>query len=139
MASRPDPKHTMVTAPLRLLLMMLAVASLALGVIGVFVPGLPTTVFVLIAAWAAARSSARFSAWLESHHLTGPLIRNWRDGGSMPRSAKYAATVSMFLSALVMCLLHLPIWIIVLADTSMALVLIWLWRRPEPLSAVKTD
>ncbi len=56
---------------------------LALGVIGIFVPGLPTTVFILMAGWAAARSSPRFHNWLEGHPLFGPMLRDWRKHGAV--------------------------------------------------------
>ena len=119
----------------RLLLMLFAAISLAIGIIGAFVPGLPTTVFVLMAAWAAARSSPTFEAWLETHYIAGPLIRQWKEGQYVPRKAKYAASVSMLFSALIMCLLHLNIWLITAANISMLMVLIWLWTRPEPITA----
>ena len=57
---------------------VLAYASLGLGLVGVFVPGLPTTVFVLIAAWAAARGSDRLHHWLLTHPRFGPSIRDCR-------------------------------------------------------------
>jgi uncharacterized membrane protein YbaN (DUF454 family) len=117
----------------RLLLILFAAISLAIGIVGVFVPGLPTTVFVLMAAWAAARSSPKFAAWLESYSITGPLIRQWKEGRYVPRKAKYAASLSMLFSALIMGLLHVNIWLIVVAGTCMLMVLIWLWSRPEPM------
>lgn len=65
----------------RWLLTAFALLCLVLGVVGVFVPGLPTTVFILMAAWAAARSSPRLYRWLWFHPLFGPMLRNWANGG----------------------------------------------------------
>ena len=117
--------------PVRAALAIMAVLSLALGVIGVFVPGLPSTVFVLIAAWCAARSSPRLHAWLLAHRLFGPVIRDWQNGGRVSRKAKRAAALAMAVCALVLVLTAAPRWAAV-GVTCMALVLIWLWRRPEP-------
>jgi uncharacterized protein len=57
---------------------LLAYASLGLGIVGVFVPGLPTTVFVLLAAYAAARGSERLHARLLADPRFGQVIRDWR-------------------------------------------------------------
>ena len=117
---------------MRLLLIVLAAVSLALGIVGIFVPGLPTTVFVLIAGWAAARSSPRFSAWLEAHPRFGPMIRDWRASGAVSRRAKWSATLMMSLSAVILFLTLPRLWLAELISAVMAVVAIWLWRRPEP-------
>lgn len=116
------------------LLMLLAVLSLGLGLLGLFLPGLPTTEFVLIAAWAAARSSPRLHRWMLNHRLLGPLLVQWQ-AGRLPRRAKWGATLAMSLAGTAL-LLHLPWpppWWVVAALVSMACVLAWLWCRPEPL------
>lgn len=118
---------------MRYAFLALAVASLSLGIIGIFVPGLPTTVFVLIAGWAAARSSPRFHAWLESHPRFGPTLRNWRETGAVPRRAKWLATLTMSVSAVILFAFVRKMWIAELATACMAAVAIWLWLRPEPV------
>ncbi len=119
-------------APLRYLLMFFAGLCVALGVIGIFVPGLPTTVFILMAGWAAARSSPRFSAWLESHRLFGPMLKNWRETRSVSRRAKWSATVMMAFCALMLFLTTKKPWLAETITAVMGLVLAWLWHRPEP-------
>ena len=116
--------------PLRAALVILGALSLAIGVIGLFVPGLPTTVFVLIAAACAARGSPRFHRWLLAHRVFGAIIRDWQDGGRVSRPAKRAATVSMVLCALILALVASRGWALV-GIAVMAIVLAWLWRRPE--------
>ncbi|ENO90692.1 YbaN family protein [Thauera linaloolentis] len=115
----------------RWLLLALAVTSLAVGAAGLVIPGLPTTEFVLLAAWAAARSSPQLHAWIAGHRLFGPLLEHWQRG-RLPRKAKWAATCTMGLAALAMPLgiSHRPSLAIGLA--CMAAVLLWLWLRPEP-------
>ena len=116
---------------LRWLYLALALASLALGVLGMFLPVLPTVPFILLAAWAAARSSPRLERWLEQHPRMGPYIREWRAGGVVRRRAKWMATALMSASAVTMLLVVGPKWPILLAIGVMAAVLAWLWRRPE--------
>ncbi len=116
--------------PLRAALIVAGSLSLAVGVIGLFVPGLPTTVFVLIAAACAARASPRLHGWLLAHRVFGPIIGDWQDGGRVSRQAKHAATVSMTLCAGILWMVATPVWAGV-GITVMAVVLAWLWRRPE--------
>ncbi|MEI6419332.1 MAG: YbaN family protein [Sphingomonadales bacterium] len=67
----------------------------ALGAAGVVLPLLPTTPFVLLAAWCFARSSPRLHDWLLAHRLFGPLISNWRQHRAISRTAKRASLASM--------------------------------------------
>ncbi|MGE4331294.1 MAG: YbaN family protein [Diaphorobacter sp.] len=129
----PAPEQAPLPAPVRWLLLVLAALCLALGLVGILVPGLPSTVFILIAGWAAARSSPRLYRWLWFHPLFGSMLRNWANGGRVSRRAKWSATFLMALSALVLLVAHIPRWAAISALVCMACVLIWLWLRPEPL------
>lgn len=120
---------------LRPMLLLLAVVSLVLAVLGAILPGLPCTEFVLLAAWAAARSSPRFHAWLLRQRLFGPLLRNWQDGRRVSRRAKWYASVWMLVCSLVLLAHAPPLWLLLSALGCMATVLLWLWQRPEPLTA----
>ena len=133
-SQRPPPPPVLrpLPAPVRWLLLAFAVLCLALGVVGIFVPGLPTTVFILLAAWAAARSSPRLHAWLWYHPLFGAMLRNWAQGGCVARRAKWSATVLMALCAVILWALSSRWWTAAVATGCMAVVLLWLWRRPEP-------
>ena len=116
----------------RYLLLVFAALCVALGVIGIFIPGVPTTVFILMAGWAAARSSPRFSEWLESHRAFGPILRDWRKHGAVSRRAKITATVMMAACAVILFVTSSRIWVAETITGVMALVLMWLWLRPEP-------
>jgi uncharacterized membrane protein YbaN (DUF454 family) len=72
--------------------------SVGLGFAGVFIPGLPTTIFIIVAAYLFARSSPRFEAWLLGHKWFGPRLRRYRETGGMSARAKRAALVSMWLA-----------------------------------------
>ncbi|MET0609731.1 YbaN family protein [Pseudomonas caspiana] len=119
----------------RLLFGMLAYISLGIGIAAIFIPGLPTTEFILLAAWAATKSSPRLSAWLENHKLFGPILSNWRNGRRVTRKAKISATVSMLVCAAVMLYL-MHGWPVYAAIGGMVLGNLWIWSRPEPVSDV---
>ncbi len=132
-ADHPAPSPTVARHWwVRCLLRVLATVALGLGIAGVFIPGLPTTVFILLAGWAAMRSSPRLHGWLWQHRLFGPMLQNWAAGGYVSRRAKRSAAAMMALCALVLWLTPTPLWVRVLACSCMAAVLLWLWQRPEP-------
>lgn len=79
--------------------------AVVIGGIGIVVPGLPTTGFMVFAAWCFSKSSPRFEQWLLDLPGVGPLIRDYRAGLGMPKRAKVTAlimiTVAVTISALV--------------------------------------
>jgi uncharacterized protein len=81
--------------PLRAVFLVLGTGSLGLGVVGVFLPVLPTTPFLLLAAACYARASDRLYGWLLGHRTLGPIIREWRTNRSIPRRAKWTAIPMM--------------------------------------------
>lgn len=128
----PNPSPRPLPRAVRWLLLVFAVLCLVMGVIGVIVPGLPTTVFILMAAWAAARSSPRLHGWLMRHRLFGPMLVNWQNGGFVSRRAKWSATIAMAVCAVILWFTAHQVWGAWLGIGSMACVLVWLWCRPEP-------
>lgn len=79
----------------RWLLWLAGTVSLALGLIGVVLPGLPTTPFVLLAAACYARASPRLHGWLLNHRFLGPMVRDWEQHRSLTRRTKTVAIGSM--------------------------------------------
>ncbi|MGD9943342.1 MAG: YbaN family protein [Burkholderiaceae bacterium] len=111
---------------------LLAAVSVLVGLIGVFVPVLPTVPFLLVAAWAAGRGWPRLETWLLTHPVYGQSIRRWRDHRAVPRAAKWWASLSMAGSAgLLIAWPGLPLWIRIVVPLVMLIVACWLWRRPE--------
>lgn len=80
-------------------LTVLGLFLVTLGVIGILVPGLPTTIFLIGAAACFAKSSPRLHQWLLAHPWFGPLIIHWQQTRSIPRKAKVIALFTMLLAA----------------------------------------
>lgn len=118
--------------PTRLLWLLLAVVSLGLGIVGVLLPGLPTTPFVLLAAYSASRGSPRLHGWLERHRVFGPIIGSWRNGGRIPRRAKWASSIAMAVCAGMLFAFVAPLWMPATGTAVMSVVGGWIWSRPEP-------
>ncbi len=116
----------------RLLWLSLAYASLGLAAIGLVVPGMPTTVFVLIAAWAASRGCPVLRARLESHPRYGTHIQAWHEEGAIPANAKRLAIIMMALSWVALCLLSRDWRLAALLFGLFGVIAAWMWSRPEP-------
>lgn len=110
-----------------------SVASLALGLgaLGVLLPGLPTTPFLLVAAWAGARGWPELEARLLRHEKYGPLIRDWRDHRAVPRRAKWLASALMLSSITMIWLLPAPMLVRWFLTLFLPCVALWLWTRRE--------
>ncbi len=87
---------------MRYALIGLGWVNVALGAIGIVVPGMPTTVFLLVALWAFSKSSERFSTWLYEHRRLGPPIRAWHEHRVIAPRAKAAALATMTVSLALM-------------------------------------
>jgi uncharacterized membrane protein YbaN (DUF454 family) len=72
--------------------------AVGLGTLGIVVPGLPTTGFFVLAAWAFSKSSPRLERWVLERPGVGPLVRDYRDGLGMPRRAKVIAITMLVVS-----------------------------------------
>jgi len=109
----------------------LVVLFLILGFIGALLPGMPTTVFLILAAWAASKGWPQMDAWLLNHPKYGPTLKAWREQSTVPRKAKWLASVMMLISGIIMLFTNAPLWVKIFTDGIMLIVAIWLWLRPE--------
>jgi len=82
--------------PVRILLLIGGTVALVLATLGVFLPLLPTTPLVLLAAWCFARSSERFHRRLLANRWLGPYIRNYQQGRGMPARAKVITLILLW-------------------------------------------
>lgn len=94
--------------PLRLLCLGLGWLMVGLAVAGIFLPILPTTPFLLLAAGLFARSSPRLERWLLEHPTFGPSLRLWRERGAIPTRAKRIALALMAASFTFFCIVSKP-------------------------------
>ncbi|GGN30940.1 hypothetical protein GCM10011350_24210 [Marinomonas arctica] len=81
----------------RILYLLLGWFSLISGIIGIFLPLLPTTPFVLLAAWCFSKSSKRFHSWLLNHKFFGPIVHDWQSSDGIPRRARNRAILFMWI------------------------------------------
>ena len=117
---------------MRYLWMGLGWLSLGLGVVGAFLPLLPTTPFLLLAAFAFSRGSDRLHDWLVTHPQFGPPIRDWHQGGYIARRVKWVATASVAAVFGLSVVMGVPLWALGTQAVILTFVMFFLWTRPEP-------
>lgn len=115
----------------RFLWLLLGIGATGCGIAGAVLPLVPTTPFLLLAAFAFARSSPRLHAWLMSHRQFGPLIDNWQKHGAIGRGAKQAALVALALALAVSWLLAVPGWVLAVQAAVLAAVATFILSRPS--------
>ncbi len=117
--------------PGRHLYLALGWACVLVGLIGAFLPLLPTTVFLLIAAWAFSRSSPRWHRWLREHVHFGESIRAWEEHHAMPRRAKRIAFLALALSYAFTAYVFGPFsWAAVIGGVCIAAVALYIAHIP---------
>ena len=122
----------------RFLWLLAGLAAVATGAVGVILPLLPTTPFLLVAAFAFARSSERLTNWLREHRTFGPLIHNWHRDGSIDRKTKRTAIVVIIATPVITWLLAAPAWIIVCQIAVLSASAAFILSRPSPAEEQKT-
>ncbi|MEM1380695.1 MAG: YbaN family protein [Pseudomonadota bacterium] len=117
---------------MRLIWFVVGVVALGLGMLGVILPLLPTTPFILLAAFAFARSSQRWHDWLVAHPVFGPMIANWRDYGAISRRAKIIGTLSMAGVFVLSFVLNAPATVLVVQAVVLIASAAFVLTRPAP-------
>jgi len=99
----------------KILLIIVGSVSLVLGVIGILMPVLPTTPFLLLASFCYLRSSEKLYNWLINHHVFGPYIYNYLTYKAIPKKTKIGAIIflwcSLIISSLIISSLHIKIFL----------------------------
>lgn len=123
---------TMLTRAARLAWLIIGLLSLSLGAIGVALPLVPTTPFILVAALAFARSSNRLHDWLVNHDVFGSLVDNWQRHGAISRRAKVASVASMAVLLAISLAVAAPGIVIILQLVVLGMAALFILSRPAP-------
>ncbi len=110
----------------------LGLISVTVGIINAFIPLLPSTVFLLVGAWAFSRGAPHWRARLMAHPRVGAPLRNWEDGGRVSRRGKRLAAIGMAASVAISLWLFGPTVPVLGVAAGLAGLATWLWTRPEP-------
>ncbi|WP_017932539.1 YbaN family protein [Robiginitomaculum antarcticum] len=113
--------------------------AFVLGAVGVVLPFLPTTPFILLAAFCFARSSQRCHQWLVGHRIFGPLILNWRQHGAIGRPTKIIAVISMGAIFTLSILLGAPRFALIAQAIILLLAGTFVLSRPLPPPLIKDE
>ena len=116
----------------RLTWLVIGLLALVLGVLGIFLPLLPTTPLVLLAAFAFARSSDRLHQWLLEHDIFGSLIADWRRHGAISRTAKVSSVVAMIVVLAISLAIAAPTIVIIVQVVVLGVAAFFILSRPLP-------
>ena len=114
----------------RILLITVGWLCVVLATLGVVLPLLPTTPFLLLAAWCFARSSPRFHQWLLYRSWFGSYLRHWQEHRALPKGVKPKA-VALIVVTFAISIYFVPLlWVRILLVCMMFTLLIMMWRLP---------
>lgn len=109
----------------------LGLISVAIGLIGIVLPLVPTVPLMILAAFFFARSSERLHNWLITHPTFGPSIVDWQERGAISAKGKRIATLSIAVVFLVSLILGLRPMILIIQAVTLCAVLFFIWSRPN--------
>lgn len=110
--------------------MVAGFVCLAMAYVGIVVPGIPFSIFLVGAAYCFSKSSERMHNWIYSHETFGPFLTNWHEKRIFPTKMKYMMVAVMSSTLLITWLLTTNINIVIYSGLVMAAVAVWAWRYP---------
>lgn len=105
--------------------------TVALAVMGIFLPLLPTVPFLLLAAFCFARSSDRAHSWLLNHPKLGPPIQDWQQSGAIGLKSKKTATICVIAAFMLSVVLGVAVHLLLIQLLVLTCVMIFIWSRPS--------
>jgi len=117
----------------RIILLALGWGCVGLAFIGIFVPGIPTTPFLIVALWAFAQSSKKFHAWLLNHKRFGPILQNWESHRVVPRKAKILMVIFQFFAVIMFHFSIQNIYLTGILALTLIIVARWVLTFPSEL------
>lgn len=116
---------------LRYLVMAFGFLFMLLGIMGILLPIMPGTIFLILATACFVRSSPRFENWIMHNRYVGPAIADYRSTGVIDRNTKIIITVTMCFSFVGLELVDAPLWVWLVVGGIIGAVLIFVWRHPD--------
>ncbi|MBA84124.1 YbaN family protein [Thalassobius sp. S69A] len=110
---------------------ILGLISVAIGLVGIILPLVPTVPLMILAAFFFARSSERLHNWLISHPTFGPSIQDWQDHGAISAKGKRIATLSIAVVFAISLIMGLRPMILIIQAITLGAVLTFIWTRPN--------
>lgn len=126
-------KNSIGTLP-RLAWLSVGLAALGIGAVGVVLPLLPTTPFVLLAAFAFAKGSPRLRCWLVEHRVFGPIIADWESNGAIAGRYKVLACCIMAASLVGSFLVGIPTPVLIIQLLALSAAATYVLTRPSAVS-----
>lgn len=111
------------------LLRLLGLGFVGLAYVGVLLPGVPTTFFVILAAWAFAKSSPKMDKWIHEHPWFGKYLNNWEQKRVYPNKGRWMMVTVMCIS-LISMYFTVPLRVVGYAGFTFLLIIIWAFRYP---------
>lgn len=116
----------------RWLWQLAGLTALGLGILGIALPLLPTTPFILLAVFCFSRSSERLHNWLVTHKRFGPMIENWHQHGAISKRAKYLSAMAMIAVFAISLVLGANAIVLVIQAVVLAGAATFVLSRPLP-------
>lgn len=107
--------------------------SLGMAYIGIVTPGIPFSIFLVMAAFCFSKSSERMHNWIYNHKIFGPFLTNWKDKRIFPKKMKYVMVLMMASTLVLTFVFTGNLTAILYSGIFMALVAIWAWKYPSSI------
>ena len=117
----------------RLMLIILGWTCVSLAFVGIFIPGIPTTPFLIVALWAFAQSSKKFHSWLLNHKRFGPILQNWESYRVVPVKAKILMVILQIFAVIIFHFSIQNIYLTVILAITLIIVARWVLTFPSEL------
>lgn len=113
----------------RWICIVMAWLCLALGTLGIVVPGLPTFDFYFLATLFAAKGSAKLHGWIVNHRMIAPVLIQWQKHRTLPLKVKIVSLISMSFAAIMMLITIPHLWAVGSVIVVMVCVQLWMWFK----------
>ena len=117
----------------RLILLIIGWLCVGLAFLGIFLPGIPTTPFLIVALWTFAKSSKKFYSWLLNHKRFGPILKNWESDRVVPLKGKILMVIFQIFAVIMFHLTIQNIYLTILLAIILFVVASWVMTFPSDL------